>query len=449
MEDRTLVTRVILVRHGQSTYNAQSRIQGRSDHSSLTEEGVQMAHLAGEALKGIHFDAVYTSPLQRAHSTAATIVSHLAAPAPLHPEPTLMEINLPLWEGLTRAEVKAQYAEAYRLWQEHPDDFFMDVPDAETTQRIYPVRDLYEQAGEFWQKIIPQHQGKTILVVAHNGILRSLLSVALGIRPDHYTVVRQSNCGISVLNFSGLLGDGVQLESLNLTDPVGEKLPDRRDRSGVRLLLVRHGETQWNREQRFQGQIDVPLNDNGLAQADKVAQFLQDVPLDFAITSPLLRPKQTAEAIVAHHPGVELTDEPGLKEIGHGLWEGKLESEIVAEYGDLLADWKAHPETVQMPEGENLQQVWDRSVAAWEKIVETAPAGSTGLVVAHDAVNKVILCSVLGLAPKDIWAIKQGNGGVTIVDYSGKPNSKPVLQAMNITTHFGGGVLDQTAAGAL
>jgi probable phosphoglycerate mutase len=88
-------------------------------------------------------------------------------------------------------------------------------------------------------------------------------------------------------------------------------------------------------------------------------------------------------------------------------------------------------------------------VAAWGKIVATAPAGSTGLVVAHDAVNKVILCSVLGLAPKDIWAIKQGNGGVTVVDYSRKPNSKPVLQAMNITTHFGGGVLDQTAAGAL
>jgi phosphoserine phosphatase len=452
LEDKTLVTRVILVRHGQSTYNAQGRIQGRSDHSTLTADGLQMAHLAGKALKGIRFDALYTSPLQRARLTAETIASYLSgdqAP-PLESSPNLMEIDLPLWEGLSRQEVKAQYGEGYRLWQEHPEAFFMDVPDGDTTRRIHPVADLYEQATLFWKETLAKHPGETLLVVAHNGILRALVSVALGVSPQYYTVIRQSNCGISVLNFAGQLGDGVQMESLNLTAPVGEPLPDRRDRFGVRLLLVRHGETQWNREQRFQGKIDVPLNENGLAQAEKVAAFLKDVPLDFGITSPLLRPKQTAQAILAHHPEMELQEDSGLLEIGHGLWEGKLESEINAEYGELLAAWKAHPETVQMPEGENLQQVWDRSVAAWEAIVQNAPSGSTGLVVAHDAVNKVILCSVLGLAPKDIWAIKQGNCAVTVVDYSRKPNSKPVLQAMNITTHLGSGsVFDQTAAGAL
>lgn len=410
-----------------------------------------MARLVGETLKGVRFDAIYTSPLQRARLTAETIASCFPEPAaPLESNPNLVEIDLPLWEGLSRQEVKTQYAEAYHLWQEHPETFFMDVPEGETTRRIHPVTDLYDQATRFWTEALAQHQGQTLLVVAHNGILRALVSVALGISPRYYTVIRQSNCGISVLNFAGQLGDGVQMESLNLTAPVGEKLPDRADRSGVRLLLVRHGETQWNREQRFQGKIDVPLNKNGRAQAEKVAEFLKDVKLDFAITSPLLRPKQTAEVILTHHPDLALQDDPGLLEIGHGLWEGKLESEIKAEYGDLLAAWKAHPETVQMPEGENLQQVWDRSVAAWEAIVANAPSGSTGVVVAHDAVNKVILCSVLGLAPKDIWAIKQGNCAVTVVDYSRKPNSKPVLQAMNITTHLGSGsVFDQTAAGAL
>jgi len=410
-----------------------------------------MARLVGETLKGVRFDAIYTSPLQRARLTAETIASCFPEPAaPLESNPNLVEIDLPLWEGLSRQEVKTQYAEAYHLWQEHPETFFMDVPEGETTRRIHPVTDLYDQATRFWTEALAQHQGQTLLVVAHNGILRALVSVALGISPRYYTVIRQSNCGISVLNFAGQLGDGVQMESLNLTAPVGEKLPDRADRSGVRLLLVRHGETQWNREQRFQGKIDVPLNENGRAQAEKVAEFLKDVKLDFAITSPLLRPKQTAEVILTHHPDLALQDDPGLLEIGHGLWEGKLESEIKAEYGDLLAAWKAHPETVQMPEGENLQQVWDRSVAAWEAIVANAPSGSTGVVVAHDAVNKVILCSVLGLAPKDIWAIKQGNCAVTVVDYSRKPNSKPVLQAMNITTHLGSGsVFDQTAAGAL
>lgn len=101
-----------------------------------------------------------------------------------------------------------------------------------------------------------------------------------------------------------------------------------------------------------------------------------------------------------------------------------------------------------MPEGENLQQVWDRAIAAWQSIV--ASAGSqNGLVVAHDATNKVLLCHILGLGLSDFWKIKQGNCAVTAIDYPQGPDGAPVLQAMNITSHLGGGVLDKTAAGAL
>ncbi|MEM8603507.1 MAG: histidine phosphatase family protein, partial [Cyanobacteria bacterium P01_H01_bin.121] len=97
--------------------------------------------------------------------------------------------------------------------------------------------------------------------------------------------------------------------------------------------------------------------------------------------------------------------------------------------------------------------VWDRSVAAWEAIVAQAKPGTTYLVTAHDAVNKTILCHVMGLQPRDIWAVKQGNGAVTVVDYPQGLAGLPVLQALNITTHLRDpdehGILDQTAAGAL
>jgi probable phosphoglycerate mutase len=104
-----------------------------------------------------------------------------------------------------------------------------------------------------------------------------------------------------------------------------------------------------------------------------------------------------------------------------------------------------------MPEGENLQQVWDRAIAAWQDMVASYSGDrpKTGLVVAHDATNKVLLCYLLGLNPENFWSIKQGNGAVTVIDYLQGPESTPVLQAMNVTTHLGGGVLDQTAAGAL
>ncbi|HEY9707482.1 MAG TPA: histidine phosphatase family protein, partial [Oculatellaceae cyanobacterium] len=134
-------------------------------------------------------------------------------------------------------------------------------------------------------------------------------------------------------------------------------------------------------------------------------------------------------------------------------WEGKLESEIKQEYPDLLRQWQISPQTVQMPEGENLQQVWDRAVACWNGIIKSAKLSDTelktGLVVAHDAINKVILCYVLGLSPASIWCIKQGNCAVTVIDYPHGLEKAPILEAMNITTHLSGGVLDKTAAGAL
>jgi broad specificity phosphatase PhoE len=145
----------------------------------------------------------------------------------------------------------------------------------------------------------------------------------------------------------------VQLESLNQTSHLGNPLPTPREgHRGLRLLLVRHGETEWNRVSRFQGGIDVPLNDNGRRQAQMAAEFLKDVPIDFAISSPMLRPKETAEIILTVSPKCQTGTARGpLKEINHGLWEGKLESEIKQEYPDLLRQWQVAPETVQMPEG--------------------------------------------------------------------------------------------------
>lgn len=418
----------------------------------LTEAGQASAQQVGQVLKTVALDAVYCSPLQRAHHTAQIICGCFPEGQQPTPQPTqeLMEIDLPLWEGLAREEVKATAGESYKLWQEHPEQLTMVVTRDGQEQILRPVVDLYEQTRQFWRRVLVQHRDQTLLLVAHNGVIRALLSTALGMHETEYKVLRQSNCGLSVLNFSGGLGDQTQLESMNLTAHLGDPLPDRKDKGGVRLLLVRHGETEWNRMQRFQGQIDIPLNDNGHRQAAAAAEFLKDVQLDFAVTSPLLRPKETAEAIVAKHDGLGLDTDARLMEIGHGLWEGKLETEIKAEYGDLLQAWKDTPETVQMPEGENLQEVWDRGVAAWRDIVANAPEGSTGLVVAHDAVNKAILCYVMGLQPKDFWAVKQGNGAVTVVDYPKKLDGHPVLQALNITTHLGAGsIFDSTAAGAL
>jgi len=452
LEDTFLTTRIILVRHGESSFNVERRIQGHYDQSTLTEIGQDSARQVGIALADLMFDAVYSSPLKRAKKTAEIILSELKQQptVPLQTTDTLKEINLVLWEGMPFQDVEQQYPEKFRDWKHQPHQLRMELPTPTGSVDFFPVLALYEQATAFWTDILARHSGETLLVVAHSGINRALISTAIGLSPDRYHSIHQSNCGISVLNFSGGLGDLVQLESINLTAHLGEPLPTRRKtHQGPRLLLVRHGETQWNRETRFQGQIDVPLNETGQRQSQQAAEFLQAIPIDHAVSSPMLRPKETAEIILQYHPQVQLELNSDLVEINHGLWEGKLESEIRQDYPELLKDWQRTPETVQMPDGENLEQVWERAIAAWQAIVQTAAesAGIT-LVVAHDAINKAILCSILGLRPEQFWSFKQGNGAVSVIDYPQGADSQPILTAMNITVHLGG-VLDKTAAGAL
>ncbi len=440
-----MTTRVIILRHGQSSYNSQGRIQGRCNDSTLTDKGVADAVTTGQALQGLSLDAVYCSPLQRASATAQTVVAQIpSAPTPVSDD-RLKEVDLPPWEKMLFTEVAAQFPAEYRLWQESPHQLVLQV----NGQEHRPIASLYQQAQEFWQTILPQHNNQTILIVAHNGINRALISTALGISPEYYQSIQQSNCAVSVLNFSQGWGSAVQLESLNQVAHLGRPLPETKT-AGPRFLIIRHGETDWNRAGRFQGQIDVPLNDYGRVQAGQARDFLQSVPIDFAFTSPMLRPKETAEIILQAHPAVVLQTNADLQEISHGLWEGKLESEIAVDYAQELEDWRTQPETVQMPEGENLPDVWQRAGQAWQDILsKVGDVNQTGIVVAHDATNKVLLCQLLGLQLADFWKIKQGNGAVTMVSYPRGIQELPMIQCLNLTSHLSGGILDKTATGAL
>jgi phosphoserine phosphatase len=444
-----LATRVIIVRHGESTYNVARRVQGHiDDQSLLTAQGEAMALQVGAALQPLKFDAIYASPFQRAQKTAELLISQLDQAPALQTQPELREVSLPWWEGLTFDQVEADFPEAYGHWRKAPHLLKMSQPTGDREVDFFPIAALYHQAQTFWQSVLPKHAGQTLLLVAHSGINRALINTAIGLGPDAYQRINQSNCCISVLNFAEGFGGPVQIESANLTAHLGQTMPAPKTKQTARFLLVRHGETQWNREGRFQGQIDIPLNDNGRHQASQARDFLKTIPIDAAISSDLARPQETAEIILQNHPGIALALRPDLREIGHGTWEGKLEAEIRATDGPLLDAWQSAPATVQMPEGENLQDVFTRAVAAWQDIVAAAIPGTTTLVVAHDAINKALLCHIVGLGPTAFWSFKQGNGAVSVIDYPEGPDSPPILQAMNITTHLGG-VLDKTAAGAL
>lgn len=183
----------------------------------------------------------------------------------------------------------------------------------------------------------------------------------------------------------------------------------------MRVLLCRHGETRWNAEGRYQGQIDIPLSETGERQAAALGARLKDVPLARAVASPLSRAKRTAELALGSRAGM-LTTEPGLLEIAHGAWEGKLAAEVEGEDGPRLRAWRQAPDTVQMPGGESLQQVLDRAWPAFVSACAGLRAEDTLLLVAHDAVNRVLLARILGLPLGRIWSFRQAPATLNLLE---------------------------------
>ena len=177
----------------------------------------------------------------------------------------------------------------------------------------------------------------------------------------------------------------------------------------MKILLARHGETPWNAEGRYQGQIDIPLSDNGIRQARLLGERLTGVSITKAVASPLVRAKATAEFALGDERIAMLQFDAGLKEIAHGDWEGLLASEIRERDPSRLLAWREEPESVLMPGtgGENLQMVFDRAWPAFARACEGLQEDDTLLVVAHDAVNRVLLCKILGLPFAKLWSFRQ------------------------------------------
>ena len=182
-------------------------------------------------------------------------------------------------------------------------------------------------------------------------------------------------------------------------------------------------------------------------QARKASEYLKGIKFNKAYSSSMLRPFETAK-IILKNTNLKINKIDELVEISHGLWEGKLEEDIKGKWPKLLEDWHKRPETVIMPEGESIKDVSIRSISAWENICESQENDDITLLVAHDAVNKTIICHILGLDCSNIWMIKQGNGGITVIDIFKDPNKDNIVSSLNITSHLGG-ILDPTAKGAL
>lgn len=379
-------TRVILLRHGESTYNALGLYQGSSDQSLLTETGIAQAQQVGEYLKNIPINKIYISPLQRAQKTATEILKAFAPQTnSLEIASLLKEVNLPLWEGLSFEYVKENFSENYSLWKKFPHQFYMKLADTQAKidgnvavatceKKIFPALDIYERALKFWQQILPRHWSNTILVVSHGGTNRALIGTALGLSPGQYHQLQQCNCAINVLDFPEYSFLSARLSSFNLP-PNLETLftPKPETERGLKLLLV-------------------PVSINSPQNVTKLTNLLKQVKIDFSVSGDLYHSQATTQLLLQEHPTT-------------------LQLELLQE--DFPKYW--------------LQQIKLRNQKNSDSLL-------TGLVVANESIIKQILAQALGLNHQDVWRLKLYPENLSIVHYP-KGESLPFIQAINIPTN--------------
>ncbi len=198
----------------------------------------------------------------------------------------------------------------------------------------------------------------------------------------------------------------------------------------MEIILVRHGETEWNVTEVFRGRIDIALNETGLKQAESLARHLSNKKIDAICSSPLRRAMETAEIIASYHetrPRIV----SGLIDFDYGQWQGLSHQKVKAKYGELYGEWVNRPERVKMPGGESLEDVRKRALEVINNIA--ARETGTAVLVSHRVVNKVLICALLGLDNSRFWSIRQDTCGMTIFAYQ---DGRFILTKHNDTSYL-------------
>jgi alpha-ribazole phosphatase len=175
----------------------------------------------------------------------------------------------------------------------------------------------------------------------------------------------------------------------------------------TKLLLIRHGQTDWNLEGRYQGQSDIPLNQNGRAQAKALANQIQLQTFAAVFTSDLKRAQETAEILAtAFH--LQITIDPRLREINQGEWEGLFVNTIKARYVDLWSQRAIEPANIRPPGGETVAEVATRVYAALDDISRLFPVDNI-LIVSHGLSLATIICRVQGIPVGQAYTVIPDN----------------------------------------
>ncbi len=371
-----MAARIVLVRHAETAANAAKLWQGATN-SSFSPRGQQQLRRTAQRLKGLKPKIVVASDLGRAEASAGALGFDFDT------DPRWREPSVGMWEGLAYSEIMERYPEELGAILRGED---LGLGGAERLSSVA------ERLNEAFEDLVTQMDGDgTAVVVSHGISLLTLVASLVGTsRPAPIRLM--GNMGLTTIH----VGEhGVQMAGYNDRTHLDEDLQPATDESHV--VLVRHGRTAANVQERWQGHGDWPLDEDGVGQAGLVAGVLP--PFDTVYSSPLSRAAATATA-VADRQGAEVHIEEGLKEIGFGSWENLTTHEIADADPDGWKRLMAGEDLVRGGNGETFEGVRDRMAGTVERMVADHPGATIG-VFSHGGATRAYLTGVLGLTFPD------------------------------------------------
>ncbi|CAA7027693.1 unnamed protein product [Microthlaspi erraticum] len=436
MASASTTKRVVLVRHGQSTWNEEGRIQGSSDFSVLTKKGETQADISRQMLINDSFDVCFTSPLKRSKKTAEIIWG--SRESEMIPDYELREIDLYSFQGLIKKEGKEKFGEAFRRWQEDPANFNIDGH--------YPVRELWSRARSCWPNILA-HESKSVLVVAHNAVNQALLGTAIGLGAEYFRSLLQSNCGVSVLDFTPR-ADGasphVCLNRLNQTpnSPLAGGSSDGR-KAIKQIILVCHGVTGQGDNKAAN---DQPMNMLGVIQSQKTAELLLDLKVTSIVCSSKAASIETAGVISRVQEAAGCLGVDSVPRYVKTKQTNELDVEDIiskSNKDEAVSSASIQPGWLSQLDEEAVSALWNRSGKAWESLLDElsdedkSNQGDAMVVVGHPMAHISLIAQCLSLNKEGLGFFHLDAGSISVIEFPDGPSRRGVIRCTNYTAHLG------------
>lgn len=199
----------------------------------------------------------------------------------------------------------------------------------------------------------------------------------------------------------------------------------------MKLYLVRHGETDWNKEMRYQGQTNVPLSRVGIIQSELIAERLKAIKFSAIYSSDLIRTFKTAK-IIAKYGNYKIKRSKLIREINYGVFEGMLLKDVKEKYSDLLKRWWENPLNAEIPSGEPVKNFIERVEKFIKNTILSYKRGNI-LVVSHGGPIRIMIIKLLNLHSQTFRNFRQDNAALNIIEFNG---GNATLTLMNDTCHL-------------